>query len=90
MRAEPKRGLNNIILGMSTDDVRRVWGHPSDIDRFTPLEDRPENYALEWTYDPGVILSFDSDEQFLLSDITIESENVFLCDVQPVGMPVKE
>ena len=65
--------IGPIQFGMTMDNVRTIWGQPTNIRYFIPIEENPEERDVIWEYDEGIELSFSSDDSFLLS--TIESSS---------------
>ena len=90
MNVLPKIGIDVIRFGMNMNEVRSLWGQPESISHFTPLEEQPENRSVNWEYSNGTELSFDSDDDFLLTCISTRSELALICGSSLIGKTIKE
>lgn len=90
MEILPYIGVEKIKFGMTMNQVRDLWGQPDHIEYFTALKDKPEDRSVEWFYDCGIQLSFDSDNCFVLGSINIESRVALLNGLSVVGIDSNE
>ena len=72
------------------EDARSLWGQPESIKYFIAIEERPEDRSVEWKYRNSTTLSFDSNENFMLSSINIASVGAILNGVNVIGISEEE
>lgn len=82
MNILPKIGIDNIKLGMTKHDVQSKLGAPA----------HKENQAEEevWEYDSGIELSFQEEDDYRLSSITVIAESALLDSKPIVGITEEE
>jgi len=90
MEIKPKIGIDSLKLGMTRTQVSELWGEPSSVHDFIPLEEKPEDKWEVWSYENGIELNFQSDDDFLLGSIEVYSENALYGGVRIIGMSEKE
>lgn len=90
MLVKLKTGIDQVRFGMTMDEVRELWGHPDSIEYFIPIEKQPEQRSVEWNYANGITLSFDSEDEFLLTCISATSKSVLINGKTIVGNSIPE
>jgi len=82
MNIFPKVGIENIKLGMTGSDVQNKLGVPA----------QKEKQAEEeiWEYDKGIELSFQEEDDYRLSSITVIAESALLDSKPIVGITEEE
>ena len=90
MEILPKVGIDIIRFGMSMDEVRSLWGQPESIDYFIPIKESPEDRNVEWKYSNGIVLSFGSDDDFLLSCISSTARVAKIKGFSAIGQSIQE
>ncbi|WP_281558116.1 hypothetical protein [Thalassomonas sp. RHCl1] len=90
MEIKAKIGVDKIYLGMNMTEVRAAWGDPEEISTFIPLEDKPQDRTVDWKYSNGIELCFDSEDDFLITSITCESQQVTINGLLVIGLTSKE
>lgn len=75
MNIFPKIGVDNITLGMSKKDVQAQLGEPASIDKLAEEE--------IWEFDSGLELSFQAEDAYRLSSITVMADSAML-DSKPI------
>jgi len=88
MEIKPLIGLNDILFGMSRDSIKNLLGEPKSTRGFSPLADNDK--AEIWLYSNGIELYFLTDENYLLSTITVESNVSKLDNFDCIGVSEKE
>jgi hypothetical protein len=78
-----EKGIGKLEFGQSEDDVKQILGQPDEMDTMEH-EDGSTSLHLMY-YDLGLYLSFDSEEDFTLSDIEVDSDDFVLDNVIRVG-----
>ncbi|WP_151032338.1 hypothetical protein [Cellvibrio sp. KY-GH-1] len=82
MNIIPKVGINNIKLGMSRAEVQNLLGAPA----------LKENLAEEeiWEFENGLEFSFQQEDSFRLSSITVIADSALLDSKPIVGITEEE
>ena len=75
---------------MTMNEVRSIWGDADEISTFIPIEENPEDRTIDWKYINSVELSFDSEDNFLLTSITCESKSTTINNFCVMGLSPKE
>lgn len=82
MNILPKIGIDNIKLGMTRHDVQSKLGAPANKEKQTEEE--------VWEYDSGIELSFQEEDDYRLSSITVIAESALLDSKPIVGITEEE
>lgn len=82
MNIFPKVGVNNIKLGMTKMDVQAQLGAPASIDKLDEEE--------IWEFETGLELSFQSEDSYRLSSITVMAESALLDSKAIIGISESE
>jgi hypothetical protein len=78
-----EKGVGKLEFGQSEDDVKQILGQPDETDS---MEHEDGTTSLHFMYyDLGLYLSFDSEDDFNLSDIEVDSDDFVLEDNIRVG-----
>ncbi|WP_052417428.1 hypothetical protein [Cellvibrio mixtus] len=82
MNIFPKIGIDSLKLGISRNDVQSKLGAPAN----------KENHAEEeiWEYDSGIELSFQEEDGYRLSSITVFAESALLDSKPIIGITESE
>ena len=75
MKIIPKTGIDNIRLGMTKGEVQVKLGIPAGKDKTADEE--------IWEFDNGLELSFQAEDNFRLSSITVMADSALL-DAKPI------
>lgn len=71
-----EKGVGKLEFGQSEDDVKQILGQPDETDT---MEHEDGTTSLHFMYyDLGLYLSFDSEDDFSLSDIEVDSDDFVL------------
>lgn len=71
-----EKGVGKLEFGQSEDDVKLILGQPDETDT---MEHEDGTTSLHFMYyDLGLYLSFDSEDDFSLSDIEVDSDDFVL------------
>lgn len=86
MKIKPLIGIGKITLGSSKEVIINLLGNPD----LTKSDEWPDSTISEsWHYpDLGVVLNFDSDDNYCLSTITTTSKEVELEGLKPIGLKI--
>jgi hypothetical protein len=87
-RITPGKGVGNILLGMKQPDVEKIMGKPDDKE-VTEYEDG-ENSCTYYYFDLEIDLTFESDDDYRLSFISIESEKFSIENKIKIGQSKEE
>lgn len=90
MEIKPTAGIGDVLLGMNMKEVRNILGQPHIIENYAAIDENPEDRSVIWEYEIGIELSFDSDENFALCNITCLSPYAHLENFKVVGITSKE
>ena len=82
MNIFPKVGVNNIKLGMTKMDVQAQLGAPASIDKLDEEE--------IWEFETGLELSFQSEDSYRLSSITVMADSALLDSKPIIGISESE
>lgn len=82
MNIFPKIGVDNIKLGMNQKDVQAITGVPSNIEK---IEDEEI-----WEFEGGLELSFQAEDSYLLSSITVMADSALLDSKPIIGITESE
>lgn len=82
MNIFPKVGVNNIKLGMTKMDVQAKLGAPASIDKLDEEE--------IWEFEAGLELSFQSEDSYRLSSITVMAGSALLDSKPIIGISESE
>ena len=82
MNIFPKVGVNNIKLGMTKMDVQAHLGAPASIDKLDEEE--------IWEFETGLELSFQSEDSYRLSSITVMADSALLDSKAIIGISESE
>jgi hypothetical protein len=82
MNIFPKVGVNNIKLGMTKMDVQAKLGAPASIDKLDEEE--------IWEFETGLELSFQSEDSYRLSSITVMADSALLDSKPIIGISESE
>jgi hypothetical protein len=82
MNIFPKVGVDNIKLGMSQKEVQAILGAPADKEKVDAEE--------LWEFEGGLELSFQSEDSYRLSSITVMAESALLDSKPIIGLPESE
>ncbi len=78
-----EKGVGKLEFGQSEDDVKLILGQPDETDT---MEHEDGTTSLHFMYyDLGLYLSFDSEDDFKLSDIEVDSDDFVLENAIRVG-----
>ena len=78
-----EKGVGKLEFGQSEDDVKLLLGQPDETDT---MEHEDGTTSLHFMYyDMGLYLSFDSEQDFTLSDIEVDSDDYVLDNSIRVG-----
>lgn len=82
----PGTGLDNLRFGLGRDQVKAVLGEPDEIEQFED-EESEEVINEAWHYDEVELsLSFDAEEDWKLSTISVSNDQFTLNGTVIVGM----
>lgn len=71
-----EKGVGKLEFGQSEDDVKQILGQPDETDT---MEHEDGTTSLHFMYyDLGLYLSFDSEDDFRLSDIEVDGDEFVL------------
>jgi hypothetical protein len=82
MNIFPKVGINNIKLGMNQKDVQALLGQPT-------AKEKTDEEEI-WEFEDELELSFQAEDNFRLSSITIMSDTAVLDSRQIIGITESE
>lgn len=82
MNIFPKIGVDNIKLGMNQKDVQAITGVPSNIEK---IEDEEI-----WEFEGGLELSFQAEDSYRLSSITVMADSALLDSKPIIGITESE
>lgn len=83
-----EKGVGKLEFGQSEEDVKKVLGQPDETDT---MEHEDGSTSLHFMYyDLGLYLSFDSEDEFSLSDIEVDSDDFVLENSIRVGSTKEE
>lgn len=80
----PGRGVGEVLLGMTRDQVEKIIGKPDEIEEVD--YDDGESAITWFYYDLQIDLNFESEDELRLSFISVENENYSLGGKINVGM----
>ncbi len=80
----PGRGIGEILLGMTQEQVEKIVGKPDEIEEVD--YDDGESAITWFYYDLQIDLNFESEDDLRLSFISVENENYALGGKIKVGM----
>lgn len=84
MEIKPLVGVDNILLGSTRDDVKKLLGEPSEICKDTHEDGCQEE---DWEYhELGLALTFLSVDDYLLGAITVINEKALFMGHRMIGM----
>ena len=75
MNIFPKIGVDNIKLGMKQKDVKALLGAPTNIEKVEEED--------IWEFENGLELSFQAEDSYRLSSITVMADSALL-DSKPI------
>lgn len=82
MNIFPKIGVDNVRLGMSQKDVQALLGAPAN-------KDKVEEEEI-WEFESGLELSFQAEDNYRLSSITVMAESALLDSKSIIGITESE
>jgi hypothetical protein len=82
MNIFPKVGVDNIKLGMNQNDVQAILGAPASIEKIEEEE--------IWEFESGLELSFQAEDSYRLSSITVMAESALLDSKPIIGITESE
>ena len=82
MNIFPKIGVDNIKLGMSQKDVQAILGVPANKDKIEEEE--------IWEFESGLELSFQAEDGYRLSSITVMADSALLDSKLIIGITESE
>lgn len=83
-----EKGVGKLEFGQSEDDVKQILGQPDETDT---MEHEDGSTSLHFMYyDLGLYLSFDSEDDFRLSDIEVDNDDFVLENLIRVGSTKEE
>ena len=82
MNIFPKVGVDNIKLGMNQKDVQSILGIPVN-------KDKVEEEEI-WEFENGLELSFQAEDGYRLSSITVMADSAFLDSKLIIGITESE
>lgn len=82
MNILPKTGIDNIKLGISRNDAQSKLGKPAS------KEQQGEEEI--WEYESGIELSFQAEDEYRLSSITVFAESALLDSKPIIGITEEE
>ena len=88
MEIKPHKGIDDIILGMSIEDVVKLIGNPDEIIEDEDL-DFPHHYNYEYEKH-GLELCFAEDDEYKLGTITVMSKEHTLLSEKLIGLNEKD
>ncbi len=81
MEIKPRIGLGEILLGMTSTEVREILGKPE-----TDVVDKELGAEILTYWDDSLDFDFDDDVDNLLSRITIRHRDAYLNSRKPIGI----
>lgn len=78
MNIFPKVGVDNIKLGMNKKDVQALLGAPANIEKIEEEE--------IWEFESGLELSFQAEDSYRLSSITVMADSALLDSQSIIGI----
>jgi hypothetical protein len=84
----PGKGVGNILLGMTSDEIEKVLGAPDDKEIFE--YDDGETSCTYYYFDLDIDLTFESDDDDRLSYISVENEKFSLNNLIRIGQSKEE
>lgn len=82
MNIFPKNGVDNIKLGMSKKDAQALLGAPASIEKIEEEE--------IWEFESGLELSFQAEDSYRLSSITVMADSALLDSKPIIGITESE
>ena len=82
MNIFPKKGVDNIKLGMSKKDAQALLGAPASIEKIEEEE--------IWEFESGLELSFQAEDSYRLSSITVMADSALLNSKPIIGITESE
>jgi len=82
MNIFPKVGVDNIKLGMNQKGVQAILGAPANIEKIEEEE--------IWEYENGLELSFQAEDSYRLSSITVMADSALLDSKPIIGITESE
>ena len=80
------KGMSPLTFGLTKPDVKSLLGEPNEVERFAFGGEEDENTEA-WHYDElEISLSFDEDEDWVLTGITTSNPAVTLDNVELMGL----
>jgi len=80
----PGKGIDQLTFGISRDEVKKIMGEPNDTDMYSYSEDsETETYFYD---EQGLSFSFDSEEDFNLCEIAIDTEEPHIGNTVKIGV----
>lgn len=87
---KPGIGLGQLKFGMERDDVNSLLGEPTRVDTYAYSAEGNE-MTEDWFYDSlGLSVSFDQEEGWKLTTVSIEKEGYLLGDIDLIGKTESE
>lgn len=84
------KGLGSLMFGSTRDHVKIMLGKPTDVEKYN-LSELENDETEAWHYDElGLSLSFDEENEWLLSSIAISDEECTLDGIKLIGKSKKE
>lgn len=80
LRIEPCKGLSKLKFGCSTEDAKKYFGEPEDIDVMDDLEDAKSTVWHYW--DQGFSLFFDHNNNNEFCCVEIDNTTALLWDIE--------
>ena len=82
MNIFPKVGVDNIKLGMNQKDVQALLGAPDNIEKMEEED--------IWEFERGIELSFQAEDAYRLSSITVMADSTLLDSKPLIGITESE
>lgn len=87
---KPGIGLGPVKFGMSRAEVKLILGEPSNIEKFS-YSDSDQDLTESWEFeDQGISLSFDEEEKWKLTMISITSKFYELEGKSLIGLNIED
>ena len=83
----PTRGVNDLIFGMTFDQVEKVWGQPEEIEK---EQDEFVNDVTWYYKNSDIFLTFDEEDDYKLGLVEISNQKVELFGENIIGMPIDD
>ena len=83
-----EEGIDKLVFGISREEVKKIMGEPNETDMYSYSE---ESQTETYFYDElGISFSFDSEEDFKLCEIAVDTEEAHIENKLRVGVSKEE